>query len=147
MNRYLELKQKHQDEVNKFPMAFAFNKRQFEEGMKKLGLEPTDTDKVYRLGGTGGFYKKTDAEALHGMFKRHSTEMQQAIDSDETGEGFIFEMFDYELGNHEYTYTNTIEDAINALGLTPDDIRSNERLQNGLRKAKKAQWDWFEING
>jgi len=38
MNSYLELKEKHQKEVNEFPMFFAFNDKQFKEGMKKFGL-------------------------------------------------------------------------------------------------------------
>jgi hypothetical protein len=135
-NKYLILKQKHQEEVNNFPMVFAFNKKQFEEAMEKLGLTVSDTDKVYDIGG-GGLIRKTDSEALNEMGKRHSREMQEAIDGDPTGEGFIFDMFSYELDNHEYGYTGEIEPTLNALALTLEEIEADEKLLHGLNKARR----------
>ena len=49
MNRYVELKRRQEKEVNEFPMFFAFSKEQFSEGMKKLGLEPDEKDKIYSI--------------------------------------------------------------------------------------------------
>jgi len=147
MNTYLELKEKHQKEFNNFPIMFAFSNKQFEEGMKKLGLEPTDTDKIYGLSGTGGFYLKTDADTLHKMFDRHNKEMSEAIKADTTGDNFIFAMFDYELGNHEYGYTGRISDTIESLGMTIEEINNDKRLLHGLNKACKKQKDWFIKNG
>lgn len=37
-NQYQEMRNRQQAEVNAFPMFFAFNKQQFAEGMRKLGL-------------------------------------------------------------------------------------------------------------
>ena len=48
MNRYADLKQRQQQEFSAFPMQFAFSDQQFAEGMAALGLEPTDTDKIWR---------------------------------------------------------------------------------------------------
>jgi hypothetical protein len=138
-NAYLDLKREHQKEVNNFPIAFAFSGEQFKEAMKKLGLEPTDTDKVYSMRGTGGIYRKTDAPALREMFDRHAREMQEAIDADLTGDGFIFDMFSYELANHEYGYTWDIEPTLDALGLTLDEVSANEKLKYSLDKACRAQ--------
>jgi hypothetical protein len=58
----------------------------------------------------------------------------------ETGEGFILEMFDYELSNHEFTYTGDTEDTIDALGLSQGDFDNNPALKAGLRLAIKAQY-------
>lgn len=58
---YVQMKERHQKEVNEFPMMWAFNNDQFAQGMKKLGLQETDTDKIYRIA-PGGFIRKTDAE-------------------------------------------------------------------------------------
>lgn len=138
MNTYLELKQQHQKEVNEFPMQFAFSDEQFKEGMKKLGLESTDTDKIYSLG-MGGFYRKSDAQTLREMFNKHDKEMKEAIENDETGEGFIFDMFNYELGNHEYCYTGSVSQTLDALGFTIDEINNNPKLLHGLEKACKYQ--------
>ena len=40
INQYQEMRNRQQAEVNAFPMFFAFNKQQFAEGMRKLGLSP-----------------------------------------------------------------------------------------------------------
>lgn len=132
MNKYREIKEKHHNEVNSFPMVFAFSNKQFEEGMRKLGLEPTDTDKVYKLGGTGGFYRKEDSSALHEMFDRHSKELSDAMQDEE----FIFEAFDYELGNHEFIVTGDVTDAVEALGMTVEEVYENPKMLNALKKAE-----------
>jgi hypothetical protein len=141
MNDYLEMKKRHQDEVNAFPMAFAFSNKQFEEGMKKLGLDPSDTDKIYSIG-AGGFIRRSDSERLDEIFKRHSEEMENAINNDITGEGFIFNMFNYELANHEYIVTDDVEDTLNAFGLTMEEVNSNPALKKGLRSACKKQREY-----
>lgn len=136
-NSYLVLKAKQQEEVNNFPMVFAFSNSQFEEAMTKLGLQVTDTDKIFSIGG-GGYIRKTDSDALSEMFLRHSKEKQEAIDGDLTGEGYVYEMFEYELGNHEYGYTYDVEPTLDALGLTFGEVRANEKLSNALKKARTA---------
>lgn len=139
MNSYIELKTKQQAEVNAFPMFFAFNDKQFADGMKSLGLKPTDLKKIYKLGNTGGFYRKSDAPAFREMFIRHDQEKKDAIAADPTGDGFIYEMFNYELGNHEYGYTRDPEPTLDALGMTMDEIKADPRLHNGWKKAIRNQ--------
>lgn len=139
MNSYQELKARHQAEVNAFPFFFAFSNKQFDEGMRKLGLDTSDTDKVYRLSGAGGFYRKSDSAALHEMFDRHEQERQEAIAADKTGDGYIYEMFDVELANHEYGYTGDPGDALAALGLTLEEVAQDPRLLYGFEKACKHQ--------
>ena len=46
-------------------------------------------------------------------------------------------MFEYELNNHEYCVTYSLEDTLGALNLSIDDINNNKALQNGLGIAKK----------
>ena len=145
-NQYKALRDKHQAEVNAFPMFFAFSDSQFAEGMKKLGLKPTDTNLIYKLGGTGGFYRKSDSQALHDMFARHRKEREDAVAADLTGDGYIYDMFDYELANHEYAYTGDLEPTLDALGLTLEQVKADERMYNGLKKARKAQIDWAAEN-
>lgn len=136
MNIYKKMKEKHENEINEFPMFFAFSKKQFNEGMKKLDLEPSETNKIYKFGSTGGFYRKSDSKSLHKMLNRQDKEMREAIANDEN---FIFDMFDYELANHEYTYTHDVSDTLDALGLTLDEVKADERLSSALEKACKAQ--------
>lgn len=49
-----------------------------------------------------------------------------------TGEGFIKEMFQFELANYEFDYTHELEPTLEALNLTKKQIRENKTLKNGL---------------
>lgn len=135
MNRYAELKQRQHEEFAAFPMQFAFSDQQFAEGMAALGLTSADTDKIYKAPG-GGFYRKEDSPRLKAMMDRFDRELQSAISGDGTGDGFIYEMFLYELGNHEYGYTGDLSETLYALGYTKADIRADPRLSHGLEKAR-----------
>ena len=134
MNKYDEFKKKQHDEFNKFPMAFAFSDQQFKEGLEKLGLTENDKDKIIGIG-AGGFIKASDKEAYIQLRKKQAKDFEEVIKSDITGEHFIKDMFESELANHEYGYTEDLTDTLAALGLTMKEINANENLQNGLNLA------------
>lgn len=113
-NKYKELRERQQAEFNKFPIKYAFTDEQFKTSMKELGLKETDTDKVVSIGVGGGFVRKTDVDNLLKMVKRHESELNDAINQDKTGEGFIKEMFLYELENREYCITRELDETIEA---------------------------------
>ena len=48
---YEELKNKHEQEMNAFPLGACFSQKQFEEMMQKWGLTIDDTDKILSIGG------------------------------------------------------------------------------------------------
>ena len=135
MNQYEQLKERQQKEVNdvlnKYAF-FAFNEQQFKDGAAKLGV----TDKegsIVSLGGTGGFILKDKAPDFMQMIARHRQERDSAaMDPD-----FAVDMFRCELANHEYSYTGSDADALDALGYTPDDIAASEVLSEALRTAKE----------
>lgn len=136
-NLYKELHDRHQAEINAFPFGFAFSQEQFDKMMvDRFNLEPTDTDKIYSIGG-GGYIRKEDHQAMCDMIERHAKEKKDAIAADLTGEGYIYDMFVYELANHEYMITMTSDDTLDALGLTWEDVKADARLSHGLKKAKK----------
>lgn len=137
MSKYTDLKAKHQAEVDAFPFGFAFNQKQFEEMMSKWGLTPDDTDKIYSIGG-GGYIRKSDSEAMDKMFKRHELERKMAR---KHGDEYLFEMFNYELANHEYCITHDLTDTLDALGLTIEDINANPTMADALKRAIAAQED------
>ena len=135
MNRYAELKQRQQQAFDAFPIKFAFNDRQFAEAMAALDLEPTDTDKIYKAPG-GGIYRKEDSAKFWEMLDRFEQELQSAIASDKTGDGFIYEMFLYELESYEYGLTGDLDETLDALDYTPEDVRADPRLRHGLERAR-----------
>ena len=133
-NLYLLLKERQQEQFNKFPMFFAFDKKQLEEGKQKLGVK--DNKEICKFC-SGGFIRKADKQAFLNMILRQDTELKQAIANDKTGEGFIHDMFLYELANHEYCITYEIDDTLDAVNLTLDEVKSSKALKNGLELAKK----------
>ncbi len=135
MNKYTSLKSKHQAEVDAFPFGFAFNQKQFDEMMTKWGLTSDDTDKIYSIGGCG-YVRKSDAEAMNKMFERHELERKMAR---KHGDDYLFEMFNYELANHEYSYTYDLTDTLEALGLTMDEVNADPRMTDALKRAIAAQ--------
>jgi hypothetical protein len=137
---YRALRERQQKDINKFPMFWAFSDEQFVEGMRRLGLEPEQTSEICRMP-AGGFSRKSDVSSFIKMMERHDAEMQASVDADVTGEGFIFDMFNYELANHEYVYTRDVSDALRALGLSIEEVRASEKLKYGLKKAIAAQRD------
>ncbi|MCI8351951.1 MAG: hypothetical protein HFJ86_12455 [Oscillospiraceae bacterium] len=135
MNKYAQLRNRQQGEFNALPLGFAFGQKQFDEMMQSWGLDPEkDVYKIYSIG-AGGYIQKKDADLLHQTRKRHDAEMAAAIAEDETGEGFIYEMFLYELDDHEFGYTMDTEDTLDALGYTKDEVLGDPRLKRGLEKA------------
>lgn len=142
MNMYQRLRKKHQEEINSFPIHFAFTDERFNEIIKELGLSEDKKSENYfgkrlvRIG-AGGFVLKEDAPKLAEMFKTHRQQMDDMIAADKTGDGFIFDMFYYELCNHEYgyVYDEAIDDTLEALGYTMEQIQEDTRLKNGFDKA------------
>ena len=135
MNEYQKLRERQQQEFNALPLGFAFSDKQFREAMQSWGLDPEkDLDKICSIG-YGGFIQKKDAGLLHTTTARHEAELSAAIAEDRTGDGFICDMFRYELDNHEYSYTMDLSDTLDALGYTAEDINADERLRHGLERA------------
>ena len=137
METYEVMKQRHQKEVNDFPLGAAFSDKQFEEMMKNWGLTVKDCDKIYRIG-SGMYVRKSDHKAMHEMFDRHEKELQDAIKGDKTGDEFIYGMFYHELCNHEYCVTGDLSETLDVLDLTIDEVNDNPAMLNALRKAAKA---------
>ncbi len=147
MNEYQSMRLRHQQEVNAFPIKCAFSKADFARAMCELGLDPAaDTDKVVSISG-GCFIRKAEKQAFLDMLQRHHNEMEEAIASDITGEGFAYWMFRYELANQEYAYTLDITDTLKALGYTEDDLTANPILRKALGNARKDYLQEAEEKG
>ncbi|MDL2206552.1 hypothetical protein LJC33_06570 [Eubacteriales bacterium OttesenSCG-928-N13] len=140
MNSYQALSERHQQEINAFPMKWGFGDEQIAQGMRELGLDPTDTEQVIGIG-AGGFIRKSDKQAFINMLKRHRAERESAKAVDVDGTGYIYEMFDYELANHEYVYTQRLDETLGALGMTIEEIYADARLTRGLKDAIRNQKD------
>lgn len=136
METYTQMKDRHQGEVNALPLAFAFSRDQYRRKLAEWNI----TEEAARSGaivgiGNGGFVRAEDHNKVIETFRRIREETDAAIAADQSGDGFIYQMFLYELNNHEFSYTQDIEETLRALQLTADDVNGSKALQNGLKKA------------
>lgn len=134
METYAQLRNRHQEEVNNFPIGFAFSEKQLKEQLQKLGVTKEECISI----GAGGFIRKKDKDAFLEMMKRHSKEQEEAMQNEE----FAYQALLCELNNHEYSYTEDPEDALNALGLSVFDIENNPVLNKAyVRAERKARYE------
>lgn len=131
---YRELKEINQKQFNNFPMGFAFSREQFTKEMERLGV--TSEADLIGIGG-GGFIRATDKAAFLAMLEETAARIQQEIDADPDGMGFVKDMFYEELANHEYCISCDLTDTLEALGYTAQEVNDNEKLRRGLMAAIK----------
>lgn len=112
------LKAKHSKEFGELEgIFFAFSNEQFIEGMEKIGLKKEDTHEICSLG-AGGYMLKSQKEAFKAMLDRHDAE-RKAFRKDQKN---LFDALVYELNNHEYCITYDVMPALDALGLTREEV-------------------------
>lgn len=134
MNRYYDFKQKQEKEFNSFPIMFAFNNNQFDEGCKKLGIEPSEAkDKLYSAAG-GGYYLKSDSEKLQDMMRRFDAERAEAMKDP----AFVLDAFTYELENYEYCITGNPADALSVFNLSIREVMEDPMLKECFTAAIKT---------
>ena len=136
MESYEAMQKRHQQEVNAFPIKWAFNNRQLEQGMRELGLNPSQTNEIVGIGG-GGFIRRSDRQAFIDMFKRQDAERKAALAAQKTGSEYAYQMFLCELGNHEYVITGNLSDTLDACGLSAEQINNDPKLRKALARAIK----------
>lgn len=127
--KYITLKESQQEQVNNFPMIFAFSNKQLEQGCEKLGVKDAESE-LYSIG-AGGFIRKKDSKDFNALIARLDEEMQEALKD----YNFLYDALSYELGNHEYCITTNPEPALNVLGFTLEDVKNNDQLRQALNEA------------
>ena len=129
MSQYTELKAKQQAETNALPMKFAFSKEQLNKMIEEFGVP---TSELRHLG-MGTYAKASDVKLISETFDRHANETTEAMKNEQ----FAYDAFRYELANHEYGYTGEVEDTLDALGLTYEEVQADEVLRKALERACK----------
>jgi len=138
---YQITKERHQKEFNDFSkksMFFAFDKKQFEEGMKKLGLEPSETNKIVSIG-AGGYLLKDKVNELKNLSKRQKEELKQLRKNKKQ---FATDLFTYELANHEFGFTYDLSETLDALGMTLSGIKKEPETYEALKEVLKEQYNY-----
>jgi hypothetical protein len=116
---YRKMLDRHHEEHNSFQgIFFAFSESQFDDGMKKIGLNPQELHKIVRLGDTGGYILKDKVDEYKSMHSRIQDEKEQFLADQEN----LYNALVYELCNHEFMITWNPAPALDALGLNKKDI-------------------------
>lgn len=115
---YLDLQKRHRKEFEEFPIAYAFNDKQLEEALEKLGATADECVTVF---GHGDIVRRENAKTLVDLLERQREELLQRIKDDPI---FAEAAFLYEMDNHEYAINWTgDEDVLDCFGITFDNIR------------------------
>lgn len=132
---YLDLVERQRKEIEEFPIAYAFDEKQLEEALKKLGATKEECVSIY---GHGDIVKKEDAPKFIEMLKRHVKEVQDALLSDND---FALAAFLYEMDNHEYAINYSgDEDVLGCFGLEMDELEELG-LSDVYMLARKKHFD------
>lgn len=115
---YLDFKKRQQKEFEDFPIAYAFNDKQLEEALEKLGATKDECVSVF---GHGDIVKRENAKALIKLLERHTKELREKLKEDEE---FAEAAFLYEMDNHEYAINwSADEDVLDCFSLDWDMLR------------------------
>lgn len=126
---YLDLQDRHREELSNFPIAYAFSDEQLKEALKKLGAE--SAQECVTIFGHGDIVKKENAKPFLDMLKRQAQEVKDLLISDvDIAEA----AFLYEMDNHEYAINwSADEDVLGCFGIDWEWIQ-----EHGLQLAYKS---------
>lgn len=130
---YLNLIEQHREELNNFPVTYAFGEKQLQEALETLGVE--STKECTTVFGHGDIMRKEDAPKFVAMLERHSKEITDLIISDEQ---IAEDAFRYEMDNHEYAINwDGDEEVLRCFGMDYDDL-DKYNLKDAYRRARNA---------
>ena len=127
-NLYVQSKERKQEKVNNFDMFFAFDNKQFDNGLKKLGVSSEEIVSI----GMNGYIRKSDVSAFNAMVESFKDEHNKNMKNDD----YVYHMFKYEMGNHEYIITYDDEEILSACDVDEHLFIADERLKEIYIKAK-----------
>lgn len=138
---YLDLKQRHQKEVEDFPIAYAFNGKQLKEAIAKLGATKQEVTTL----GYGTVIKRSDIPALDELMENHRHELKMSMKDKD----FAYEAFLYEMDNHEYAINfdgdAEVLSCFNLVYAQLEDLDLEEVYQRAARQHLKNAQEWGMI--
>ena len=139
LQEYLEMRERHQRDVNNFPIAFAFNEKQLNEALEKLSVK--SIDECCTVHNCGDIIRKRDFKAYKDMSMNHVKELNEAMKDPE----FAKSAFRYEMDNHEYAINwDGDSDVLNCFGWTPESFTKVDiSIQNAYLFARNEHIEHF----
>lgn len=136
MNKYKEFKKYRGEKISSFPKMFALTKKQFEEGLQRLGVTEEEITSI----GMCGFILKKDEKKFNALINDLELKLKSFIEKDDE---FVVQMFEYEMGNFEYYISGDDEEVLLACGLSLESLK-DDRLSRLYEDAKKKYMVYME---
>lgn len=139
---YLDLQKKQKEELAAFPIAYAFNAKQLEEALEKLGATKNECVTYF---GCGDILKRENVPSFEAMLMHHDREMKESMKDEE----FAVAAFVHEMYNHEYAINYDGDaDVLAAFAMDENDLDELD-LRNAYKRARrqyfKESQEW-ELN-
>lgn len=119
---------------------FAFDDKQFKEGLAKLNT----TEKEILRAGCGMFVLKDKIDDLHRLAEKTDRGLKERMKDQD----FVYDMFRTELANHEYCITGDYTETLEACNITMEQVNENPMWLEQLKKARndyiKSMVEWEE---
>lgn len=131
---YTKLRDKQMEELNNFPITYAFDEKQLREALRKLNATKEECVTIF---GHGDIVKKENAPKFIAMLERHTEEMKEAMQDKD----FALAAFLYEMDNHEYSINYDGDgDVLGCFGMEMEDLEKLE-LEDVYAIARKKHFD------
>lgn len=151
--KYYTFKERNKKEMNAFInqyVFFAFSNEQFEKGLEQLNERNPELnitmenykDKLYSWIG-GGFVVKGVRKQEKQMWKRMHKHERKFLNKFKN----LVNALEYEMGNHECSYTGRYSDCLPPLGFSYRDLEKNKRLRKAFIIARNNQYEWYKKHG
>ena len=95
LDKYLNIRKKHDQELDDFPIKYAFSDEQLKDVLKELDA---DIDECTSVAGIGDVIRKKDVPDYINMIKRQKDEIDELTKDHD----LMYEAFLYEMDNYEY---------------------------------------------
>lgn len=118
--------------INSLPIVYFYSQKQFEDAMKKLGLNTSQTNLIYRDSVGGGIYKRKDKQLKDYVYNEVSLLLQNLLNTDDD---FFVDAVKTELANCDVCFGGKISDVLSILNLSWADMNTNERTERLFLKA------------
>ena len=136
MNKYKQLRDQLQKQYDALPIKYAFSEMQFKNILKEFETEAGGRVRLLHIG-HGAYILAQDEKLIDKFLESSDRELAEAMKDDD----FLYDAFNYELANHECCYTDDITDTLDALGLTWEQIKDDQRIIAILKRACENQYD------
>lgn len=136
MNKYKQLKDQLQKQYDALPIKYAYSEMQFKNMLKQFETETGGRVRLLHID-RGAYILAQDEKLIDEFLESSDRELAEAMKDDD----FLYDAFNYELANHEFCYTDDVSDALDALGLSWEQIKDDQRMMTILKRACENQYD------